>query len=93
MSGPTANARPPVIWAAVCCHRLMQIPMQKNKCIGREINAQDAPRRQSEDSAPVQPMTYQHKQRGKTQGGVTAYRWNLEQLLAFVRKQRPYADC
>lgn len=27
---------------------------------------------------------YQRKQRGKTDGGVTTYRWNLEQFLAFV---------
>ena len=31
--------------------------------------------------------TYQLKQKGKTQGGVAAYRWNLEQFLVFVRKQ------
>ena len=31
--------------------------------------------------------TYQHKQRGKTQGGVTTYRWTLEQFLVFVRKR------
>jgi site-specific recombinase XerC len=31
--------------------------------------------------------TYQHKQRGKTEGGVTTYRWNLEQFLMFVRKR------
>jgi len=30
--------------------------------------------------------TYQHKQRGKTEGGVTTYRWNLDQFLTFVRK-------
>jgi len=29
---------------------------------------------------------FQRKQRGKTQGGVTTYRWNLQQFLAFVRK-------
>jgi integrase/recombinase XerC len=29
---------------------------------------------------------FQRKQRGKTQGGVTTYRWNLEQFLTFVRK-------
>jgi integrase/recombinase XerC len=29
---------------------------------------------------------FQRKQRGKTQGGVQTYRWNLEQFLAFVRK-------
>jgi len=28
---------------------------------------------------------YQRKQRGKTDGGVRTYRWNLEQFLAFVR--------
>ncbi len=28
---------------------------------------------------------YQRKQRGKTEGGVRTYRWNLEQYLAFVR--------
>jgi integrase/recombinase XerC len=31
--------------------------------------------------------TYQLKQKGKTQGGVSTYRWNLEQFLVFVRKQ------
>jgi site-specific recombinase XerD len=31
--------------------------------------------------------TYQLKQKGKTQGGVTAYRWNLEQFLVFVQKR------
>ena len=30
--------------------------------------------------------TYQRKQRGKTEGGVTTYRWNLDQFLTFVRK-------
>ena len=30
--------------------------------------------------------TYQRKQRGKTEGGVTTYRWNLDQFLIFVRK-------
>ena len=30
---------------------------------------------------------YQHKQRGKTEGGVSTYRWNLTQLLTFVRTQ------
>lgn len=29
---------------------------------------------------------FQLKQRGKTEGGVTAYRWVLEQFLAFVRR-------
>jgi site-specific recombinase XerD len=29
--------------------------------------------------------TYQRKQRGKTEGGVTTYRWNLDQFLMFVR--------
>src|SRR5262249_13561634 len=29
--------------------------------------------------------TFQRKQRGRTEGGVTAYRWNLEQFLVFVR--------
>ena len=28
---------------------------------------------------------FQRKQRGKTDGGVRAYRWNLEQFLVFVR--------
>jgi hypothetical protein len=31
--------------------------------------------------------TYQRKQRGKTEGGVTTYRWNLDQFLMFVRKR------
>ena len=31
--------------------------------------------------------TYQHKQRGKTEGGATTYRWTLEQFLVFVRKR------
>lgn len=31
--------------------------------------------------------TYQRKQKGRTQGGVSAYRWNLEQFLVFVRKR------
>lgn len=30
---------------------------------------------------------FQRKQRGKTEGGVTSYRWNLEQFLEFVRKR------
>jgi hypothetical protein len=30
--------------------------------------------------------TYQHKQRGKTKGGATTYRWNLDQFLILVRK-------
>ena len=41
----------------------------------------------------AQPLTevveqfcnFQRKQRGKTEGGVRAYRWNLEQFLVFVR--------
>jgi len=28
---------------------------------------------------------YQRKQRGRTEGGVKTYRWNLEQFLVFVR--------
>jgi site-specific recombinase XerD len=28
---------------------------------------------------------FQRKQRGKTEGGVRTYRWNLGQFLAFVR--------
>ncbi len=43
----------------------------------------------------AQPLTevveqfcnFQRKQRGKTEGGVKAYRWNLEQLLMFVRNR------
>lgn len=27
---------------------------------------------------------YQRKQRGRTEGGVKTYRWNLEQFLVFV---------
>jgi hypothetical protein len=30
---------------------------------------------------------YQRKQKGKTDGGVEAYRWNLGQYLAFVRNR------
>jgi len=30
---------------------------------------------------------FQRKQRGKTEGGVRTYRWNLEQFLAFVRNR------
>jgi integrase/recombinase XerC len=41
----------------------------------------------------AQPLTelveqfcnFQRKQRGKTEGGVRAYRWNLEQFLVFIR--------
>lgn len=34
---------------------------------------------------------FQGKQRGKTEGGVKTYRWNLEQFLAFIRthEERP----
>src|SRR2546428_14141859 len=31
--------------------------------------------------------SFQRKQRGKTEGGVKAYRWNLEQFLVFVRNR------
>jgi site-specific recombinase XerD len=31
--------------------------------------------------------TYQRKQRGKTEGGVRTYQWNLTQFLMFVRKR------
>ena len=31
--------------------------------------------------------TYQRKQKGKTEGGVRAYRWMLGRFLAFVRKR------
>ncbi len=31
---------------------------------------------------------FQRKQRGKTEGGVTTYRWNLRQYLEFVRGRR-----
>jgi integrase/recombinase XerC len=31
---------------------------------------------------------YQRKQRGRTDGGVKTYRWNLEQFLTFVRVRR-----
>src|SRR3989442_14377271 len=30
--------------------------------------------------------TYQHKQRGKTEGGARTYQWNLERFLMFFRK-------
>ena len=32
--------------------------------------------------------TYQLKQRGRTPRGVSAYRWNLEQFLIFVRSEQ-----
>jgi integrase/recombinase XerC len=32
-------------------------------------------------------LNFQRKQRGKTEGGVRTYRWNLEQLLTFVRNR------
>jgi integrase/recombinase XerC len=43
----------------------------------------------------AQPLTdlieqfcnFQRKQRGKTEGGVRAYRWNLEQFLVFIRNR------
>ena len=43
----------------------------------------------------AQPLTdlveqfcnFQRKQRGKTEGGVKTYRWNLEQFLVFVRNR------
>jgi site-specific recombinase XerD len=43
----------------------------------------------------AQPLTdlveqfcnFQRKQRGKTEGGVKTYRWNLEQFLVFVRSR------
>jgi integrase/recombinase XerC len=43
----------------------------------------------------TQPLTelveqfcnFQRKQRGKTEGGVRSYRWNLEQFLVFVRSR------
>jgi integrase/recombinase XerC len=31
--------------------------------------------------------TYQRKQKGKTEGGVQTYRWNLEQFMMFTRKR------
>jgi len=31
--------------------------------------------------------TYQRKQRGKTEGGVTTYRWTLDRFLACIRKR------
>jgi hypothetical protein len=31
--------------------------------------------------------TFQRKQRGKTEGGVKTYRWNLEQFLVFARSR------
>ncbi len=31
--------------------------------------------------------TYQRKQKGKTEGGVQTYRWNLEQFLVFIRQR------
>jgi integrase/recombinase XerC len=37
--------------------------------------------------------TYQRKQRGKTEGGVTTYRWNLSQFLEFVRGRRGRPAC
>jgi len=36
---------------------------------------------------------YQHKQRGKTEGGVRTYRWNLCQFLEFVRGRRGRPAC
>jgi site-specific recombinase XerD len=43
----------------------------------------------------TQPLTelveqfcnFQRKQRGKTEGGVRSYRWNLEQFLVFIRSR------
>ena len=43
----------------------------------------------------AQPLTdlveqfcnFQRKQRGKTEGGVKTYRWNLEQFLVFIRNR------
>jgi hypothetical protein len=32
--------------------------------------------------------TYQHKQRGETEGGVTTYRWHLDRFLTFVRSTK-----
>jgi integrase/recombinase XerC len=37
--------------------------------------------------------TFQHKQRGKTEGGVKTYRWNLMQFLEFVRRFRGRPAC
>ena len=34
-----------------------------------------------------QVCTFQRKQRGKTEGGVRTYRWNLEQFLVFIRNR------
>jgi len=36
---------------------------------------------------------YQRKQRGKTEGGVKTYRWNLTQFLEFVRGRRGRLAC
>ena len=43
-------------------------------------------------SPPLQQLVeefcnYQRKPRGKTEGGVRAYRWTLEQFLKFVRAE------
>ena len=37
--------------------------------------------------------TFQRKQRGKTEGGVKTYRWNLSQFLEFVRGRRGRPAC
>lgn len=37
--------------------------------------------------------TFQRKQRGKTEGGVKTYRWNLSQYLEFVRGRRGRPAC
>src|SRR3989454_4647957 len=60
----------------------------------RRKRGRDSGRRTASMAQPLidlvdQFCTFQRKQRGKTEGGVKTYRWNLGQYLEFVAGRRP----
>src|SRR5258707_4346130 len=64
----------------------------------RRKRGRDSGRRTGRMAQPLidlveQFCTFQRKQRGKTEGGVKTYRWNLTQSLEFVRGRRGRPAC
>src|SRR5919201_6284293 len=58
----------------------------------RRKRGRDSGRRTESMTQPLTELVeqfcnFQRKQRGKTEGGVRTYRWNLEQFLVFVRNR------
>jgi Phage integrase, N-terminal SAM-like domain len=58
----------------------------------RRKRGRDSGRRTENMTQPLTELVeqfcnFQRKQRGKTEGGVRSYRWNLEQFLVFIRSR------